>query len=77
MDKIFQTLKILSFIYFIFFLPDISKSQSIKITNSSFLGKTYEISDNCLITNEKLVNIIANGLGRKASMLHNFECSRK
>ena len=44
MDKIFQKLKILSFVYFIFFLPDISQSQSIKITNSSFLGKTYNIS---------------------------------
>lgn len=44
MDKIFQKLKILSFIYFIFFLPDISQSQSIKITNLSFLGKTYDIS---------------------------------
>ena len=44
MYKPFQKLKILSCLYFIFFLPDISLSQSIKITNSSFLGKTYNIS---------------------------------
>ena len=44
MDKVFLKIKILSFLYFIFFLPDISQSQSIKVTKSSFLGKTYNIS---------------------------------
>lgn len=40
------------------------------LNKNYFLGKTYEISDNCLITNEKLVNIIANGLGRKARLFY-------
>ena len=35
-----------------------------------FIGKTYEIIDNCLITNEKLVKLMANGLGKKAKLFY-------
>ena len=35
-----------------------------------FNGKTYEISDNCLITNEKLATAIANGLGKKLFLFY-------
>ena len=35
-----------------------------------FNGKTYEISDNCLITNEKLATTIANGLGKKVFLFY-------
>ena len=40
------------------------------IKKNHFIGKTYEISDNCFITNEKLVKIIANGLGKKAKLFY-------
>ena len=35
-----------------------------------FTGKTYEISDNCLITNEKLVSLMANALGKKVKLFY-------
>ena len=35
-----------------------------------FYGKTYEIADNCLITNEKLATTIANGLGKKVFLFY-------
>ncbi len=35
-----------------------------------FIGKTYEISDNCTITNEQLVRIIAKALGKKAILFY-------
>ncbi len=35
-----------------------------------FIGKTYEISDNCMITNEKLVSFMANALGKKAKLFY-------
>ena len=35
-----------------------------------FIGKTYEISDNCLISNEKLVRLIAKGLGKKIKIFY-------
>ena len=35
-----------------------------------FIGKTYEISDNCMITNEKLVHFIANAFGKKAKLFY-------
>ena len=40
------------------------------IKKNHFNGKTYEISDNCLITNESLVTFIASGLGRKAILFY-------
>ena len=35
-----------------------------------FIGKTYEISDNCMITNENLVSFMANALGKKAKLFY-------
>ncbi len=35
-----------------------------------FIGKTYEISDNCMITNEKLVRFMADGLGKKVKLFY-------
>ena len=35
-----------------------------------FIGKTYEISDNCMITNEKLVHFMADGLGKKVKLFY-------
>ena len=35
-----------------------------------FTGKTYEISDNCMITNEKLVRFMADGLGKKVKLFY-------
>ena len=40
------------------------------LKKNHFIGKTYEISDNCLITNEKLVSILANALGKKAKLFY-------
>ena len=40
------------------------------LKKNHFIGKTYEISDNCLITNEKLVNFMANALGKKAKLFY-------
>ena len=40
------------------------------LKKNHFNGKTYEISDNCLITNESLVTFIASGLGRKAILFY-------
>ena len=40
------------------------------LKKNHFNGKTYEISDNCLITNENLVTFIASGLGRKAILFY-------
>ena len=40
------------------------------LKNNHFIGKTYEISDNCLITNEKLANFIAYGLGKKVKLFY-------
>ena len=44
MDKIIKKLQIFGLIYLIIFLPEISQSQTINITKSSFLGETYNIS---------------------------------
>ena len=44
MGNVLQKLKIFSFIYYIFFLPEISFSQSIDIEKSSFKGKNYNVS---------------------------------
>ena len=35
-----------------------------------FIGKTYEISDNFMITNEKLVRFMADGLGKKVKLFY-------
>jgi nucleoside-diphosphate-sugar epimerase len=40
------------------------------LKKNHFIGKTYEISDNCLITNEKLVSLMANALGKKAKLFY-------
>ena len=40
------------------------------LKKNHFIGKTYEISDNCLITNEKLVSFMANALGKKAKLFY-------
>ena len=40
------------------------------LKNNHFIGKTYEISDNCMITNEKLVRFMANALGKKAKLFY-------
>ena len=40
------------------------------LKKNHFIGKTYEISDNCMITNEKLVSFIANALGKKAKLFY-------
>ena len=40
------------------------------ILKNHFIGKTYEISDNCMITNEKLVHFMANALGKKAKLFY-------
>tara|TARA_B100001121_G_scaffold192282_1_gene167934 strand:+ start:32 stop:952 length:921 start_codon:yes stop_codon:yes gene_type:complete len=40
------------------------------LKKNHFIGKTYEISDNCLITNEKLVSFMANSLGKKAKLFY-------
>jgi len=40
------------------------------LKKNHFIGKTYEISDNCMITNEKLVNFIANAFGKKAKLFY-------
>ena len=40
------------------------------LKKNHFTGKTYEISDNCLITNEKLVSFMANALGKKAKLFY-------
>ena len=40
------------------------------LKKNHFTGKTYEISDNCLITNEKLVSFIANALGKRAKLFY-------
>ena len=40
------------------------------LKKNHFTGKTYEISDNCIITNEKLVHFMANALGKKAKLFY-------
>ena len=40
------------------------------LKKNHFIGKTYEISDNCMITNEKLVRFMANALGKKAKLFY-------
>ena len=40
------------------------------LKKNHFIGKTYEISDNCMITNEKLVRFMADGLGKKARVFY-------
>ena len=40
------------------------------LKKNHFIGKTYEISDNCMITNEKLVHFMANALGKKAKLFY-------
>ena len=40
------------------------------LKKNHFTGKTYEISDNCMITNEKLVHFMANALGKKAKLFY-------
>ena len=40
------------------------------LKKNHFIGKTYEISDNCMITNENLVNFIANAFGKKAKLFY-------
>ncbi len=40
------------------------------LKKNHFIGKTYEISDNCLITNERLARFLANGLGKKAKLFY-------
>ena len=40
------------------------------LKKNHFIGKTYEISDSCLITNEKLANFIADGLGKKVKLFY-------
>ena len=40
------------------------------LKKNHFIGKTYEISDNCMITNEKLVQFIANALGKKPKLFY-------
>ena len=40
------------------------------LKKNHFIGKTYEISDNCMITNEKLVSFMANGLGKKIKLFY-------
>ena len=40
------------------------------LKNNHFIGKTYEISDNCMITNEKLARVMANSLGKKAKLFY-------
>ena len=40
------------------------------LKKNHFIGKTYEVSDNCLITNEELVNFMANALGKKAKLFY-------
>ena len=40
------------------------------LKKNHFTGKTYEISDNCLITNEQLVIFMANALGKKVKLFY-------
>ena len=40
------------------------------LKKNHFIGKTYEISDNCLITNEELVRFMASALGKKAKLFY-------
>ncbi len=40
------------------------------LKKNHFIGKTYEISDNCMITNEKLVHFMANALGKKPKLFY-------
>ena len=40
------------------------------LKKNHFIGKTYEISDNCMITNEKLVRFMAKALGKKAKLFY-------
>ena len=40
------------------------------LKKNHFIGKTYEISDNCMITNENLVHFMANALGKKAKLFY-------
>lgn len=40
------------------------------LKKNHFNGKTYEISDNCMITNEKLVRFLADGLGKKEKLFY-------
>ena len=40
------------------------------LKKNHFIGKTYEISDNCLITNEKLVSFMANALGKNVKLFY-------
>ena len=40
------------------------------LKKNHFIGKTYEISDNCMITNEKLVSFMAHGLGKKIKLFY-------
>tara|TARA_X000000950_G_scaffold94467_1_gene119135 strand:- start:464 stop:1393 length:930 start_codon:yes stop_codon:yes gene_type:complete len=40
------------------------------LKKNHFVGKTYEISDNCMITNEKLVRFMANALGKNPKLFY-------
>ena len=40
------------------------------LKKNHFIGKTYEISDNCMISNEKLVHFMANALGKKPKLFY-------
>ena len=40
------------------------------LKKNHFIGKTYEISDNCMISNEKLVRFVADGLGKKIRLFY-------
>ena len=52
------------------YIENLTDAMLFILKNKYFIGKTYEISDNCLITNEKLVRLIAMGLEKKVKLFY-------
>ncbi len=52
------------------YIENLIDAISFVVKKNHFVGKTYEISDNCLISNEKLAKLIAESLGKKVRLFH-------
>ena len=52
------------------YIENLTDAILLVIKKNHFIGKTYEISDNCMITNEKLVCFMASALGKKAKLFY-------
>ena len=52
------------------YIENLTDAILLVIKKNHFIGKTYEISDNCMITNEKLVHFMANALGKKPKLFY-------